>query len=200
MSLGYRRTMGRAPRVEVPGGIYHVTARGNNRGDLVWDDYDRDACTLMLGRAAEKYEWVVLAYCLMTNHYHLLVRVPRGGLSAGIRLLNGGYSRRTNVRYGRVGHLFQNRFGAVHVTRDEHLKEASRYIVLNPVRAGLCAAPAHWRWSSYRAAVGLEFPLPFLACDELLGLFGRSPAAARSAYGAFVLDGLVPVSDTVLEL
>jgi REP-associated tyrosine transposase len=156
-------SVARPRRVIEPGGIYHVTTRGNNREQVVWDDRDRAILLGAITQAARRYGWVVLAYCLMTNHFHLIVQVPSGGLSEGMRLLNGGFARRMNARHGRVGHLFQNRFHATHIRRDAHLLEACRYVVLNPVRAGICERPEQWRWSSYRACAGLELAPPFLA-------------------------------------
>ena len=187
--------MARAPRIIEPGGIYHVTTRGNNRERVVWDDLDRVILLTAIDRSARRYGWVVLAYCLMTNHFHLVVRLPLDGLSDGMRLLNGTFARRMNARHSRVGHLFHNRFGATPVADDTHLLEVSRYVVLNPVRARLCARAEQWRWSSYRACAGLELAPSFLATDELLGLFGRRPSLARRAYRQFVREGHVRVSD-----
>ncbi len=186
--------MARPRRVVEPGGIYHVTTRGNNREQVVSDDRDRALLLAAINQATRRYGWIVLAYCLMTNHFHLVVQVPLCGLSEGMRLLNGGFARRMNARHGRVGHLFQNRFFANQIKRDAHLLEACRYVVLNPVRAGLCERPEEWPWSSYRACAGLELAPPFLAVDALLGLFGTRPRQARREYRVFVRNGLVPVS------
>jgi REP element-mobilizing transposase RayT len=177
-----------------PGAIYHVTTRGNNREQVVWDDRDRTILLRSIDQAARRHGWIVLAYCLMTNHFHLIVQVPLGGLSEGMRLLNGGFARRMNARHGRVGHLFQNRFHSTKIESDAHLLEACRYVVLNPVRAGLCENPDQWRWSSYRACAGLELAHTFLAVDALLGLFGTRPWRARRQYRTFVQDALVRVS------
>ena len=113
--------------------------------------------------------------------------------------LNTGYSVRTNKRYGRTGHLVRNRFYSGLVEDDVHLLEAIRYIVLNPVRAGLCQSPAAWPWSSYRACAGTELAHPFLSVDRVLGLFGTRPESARDEFCAFVREGHVPESDTGLE-
>ena len=189
--------MGREPRGDTTGGVFHVTSRGNNQEPLFFDDFDWASLIHRLSRAAGKYRLRVFAYCLMGNHYHLVVAAPFGGLSEAIQWLNGGYSRRTNRRYGRSGHLFHNRFAARSVESDGHLLEACRYTVLNPVRASLCSSPEEWIWSSYRACAGLELAPPFLAEAELLALFGSRPAEARAAYRAFVAAGHVRVSDTV---
>jgi hypothetical protein len=109
--------------------------------------------------------------------------------------LNGRYSRRTNSRYGRTGHLFQNRFSATAISHDAHLLEACRYVVLNPIRARICSRAEDWPWSSYAACAGLQLAPRFLAVDELLSLFGGQPKEARRSYAAFVAEGQVPVSD-----
>ena len=187
-------------RIEVPSGVYHLTARGNNREPIYLDDTDCRTFMSMLARVAEKYRWIVLAYCLMRNHYHLIVQIPFGGLSRGIDELNGGYARRTNRRHGRTGHLFGRRFHSTLIEGDTHLLEACRYVVLNPVRAGLCAEPEAWPWSSYRTCAGLDFPSPFLALDELLRLFGESPRQASASYCQFVSAALAPVAATATEV
>lgn len=193
----YRGGMGRKPREIEPGGIYHVFSRGTNRERIFWDDADYRFFLRMLDVVVGRYALVLYAYCLMPNHFHLLLKVPHANLSAAMQYLNGGYSRRTCVRYGRQRHVFQNRFGAVHVETDAHLLDAIRYIPRNPSAAGLCSDPADWRWSSYRATAGLAFPPPFLAAREALALLSPRPTFARLAYVAFVRDTAVTVSDTV---
>jgi putative transposase len=178
-----------------PEGIYHLTSRGNDRRTIFRDDFDRRAFVGRLSRSALKHRWIVLAYCLMTNHYHLVVSAPYGGMSGGMQELNGGFSRRTNNRHGRSGHLFQNRFSVTAISRDAHLLEACRYVVLNPIRAQICTRPEDWPWSSYGACAGLELAPRFLAVDELLALFGRHPREARRNYAGFVAEGHVQASD-----
>jgi REP-associated tyrosine transposase len=187
-------------RDEVPDGIYHVSTRGDNQDPIYRDDADRTSFIWLLGRVARKYRWVGLAFCLMGNHYHLLLRTPFGGLSRGMDVLNGGYARRTNVRYGRTGHVFGRRFHSSLIEDDGHLLEASRYIVLNPIRASLCSRPEDWPWSSYRACAGLELAPSFLSADELLHLFANEPEAARLAYRRFVGEGRVRVAATVTRV
>jgi len=126
----------------------------------------------------------------MSNHYHLVIQIEESGLSDGMQVLNGDFARFVNARHGHEGHLFRNRFWSDLIEEESHLLEACRYIVLNPVRAALCSRPGGWRWSSYRACAGLDFAPSFLAAADLLRLFGRSPAAARRAYRAFVHDGV----------
>jgi putative transposase len=182
--------MGRPLRIIEPGGLYHVTSRGSNRGTIAWDDRDMRLLLTLLEQSALRFRWQVLAYCLMTNHYHVLVRPGECGLSDGMQRLNGGYSRAIGRRYGRDRHLFANRFGARHIETQSYLLEVVRYIPLNPVLAGLCDVPERWRWSSYAATIGLGFPPSFLSVDEIRGLFGTRPGPACAAYRSFVMDGL----------
>lgn len=177
--------MSRPLRLDFPGAFHHVTARGNARDTVYRDNTDRTLFLGALERAVERFGWCVLAHCLMGNHYHLLVETPQANLSRGMRHVNGVYAQRFNRRHARVGHVFQARFHATLVDCDAHLLAAAAYVVLNPVRARLCQEPADWRWSSYRATVGLE-PPGFLATDRLLGLLAESRPEARRRYRAFV--------------
>ena len=188
--------MPRRPREVVPGGIYHVGSRGNNRQPLSWEDQDRFDFLRLLDETARRWEWRVLTYCLMPNHFHLIVQVPKCGLSEGMQYLNSSYARRTNARYGRTDHLFRNRFWSKFIKSDSQLLGTIRYVVLNPVRAGLCSAPELWRWSSHRACAGLEEAPKFLAVDYVHAFFGKRRAEACLAYRRFVSDGQDPVSDT----
>ena len=191
--------MGHPVRIEEPGRTYHVTARGNGGQVVYVHDADRVDFLRLLERTSERYAWRCLAYCLMTNHYHLAVEIPRGGLSRGMQALNGGYARLANRRHGRRDHLFKNRFFAAPVVSEGHLLDVLRYIVLNPVRAGLCRLPEEWPWSSYRACAGIELSARVLSADDVLRLFGGSPQEARARYRAFV-DAAQPVSDTVTDV
>jgi putative transposase len=181
----------REPRIEVPGGIYHVGAKGN-RGCIIYeDDVERRVFLSLLAECARRFNWVCHAFVLMTNHFHLLVQLDVGGLSAGMQLLNGSFAKFSNRRHGWVGqHLFRNRFWSEQIVTDAHLKETARYIVLNPVRANICETPDEWRWSSYRACAGLEFAPKFLAATQHLRLFGATPEKARDTYRRFVADGI----------
>ncbi len=192
--------VGRAIRIEVPGGTYHVTSRGNNKEPIVRDDIDRRIFLEMLSQTTIRHSWTLLSYCLMTNHYHLIVRLDRRGLSSGMQRLNTAFARTMNVRHGRIGHLFQNRFYARLIETEPHLLVAVRYVAQNPVDAGICGAASDWRWSSHRALEGSELPLRGLAVGEVLGLFDRLPGQARVAYRDFVSTGPVSVSDTVTEV
>jgi REP element-mobilizing transposase RayT len=183
-------SMGRKPRNAYADGLYHVHARGNNKLPLYLDALDRNVFLQLVERSQEKYEWVVLEWCLMTNHFHLVLRVPRNGLSQGMSELNGSFARWSNKRHGRGDHLFGRRYTSNELTTDQYLLEACRYVVLNPVRAGVCSHPARWEWSSYRASARLARPRPFHARDELLAMFadvfGTSPNMGHVLYRQFV--------------
>jgi REP element-mobilizing transposase RayT len=142
----------------------------------------------ILDQTTRRFRWQCLAYCLMTNHYHLVVRTPEPNISQAMHHLNGAYARWFNRRHGYQGHLLQRRFHAAAIESDWHLLEACRYVVLNPVRAGLVRAPIQWPWSSYRATIGAPGDASGLALDELLGFFGRRRGSAREAFRAFVDD------------
>ena len=180
--------MARPLRIEFPGALYHVTARGNARQDIYLDARDSRRFLGLLGEVCTRHEWRCFAYCLMTNHYHLVVETAQPNLSAGMRQLNGRYSQAFNYRHQREGHLFQGRYKAILVEREAYLLEVCRYVVLNPVRAGLARAPRAWRWSSYRATLSGAGPA-WLAAPELLGLFAPDPQAAVRAYAAFIAEG-----------
>jgi putative transposase len=182
--------MARPLRLEFPGAIYHVTSRGNARAPIYPHHGDRREFLDLLGVVVDRFHWLCHGYCLMDNHYHLLLETPDGNLSAGMRHLNGVFTQRVNRRHGRVGHLFQGRFKAILVDRDAYLLELCRYVVLNPVRAGLVASPDDYLWSSYRATVG-DHPLPpWLTTDWVLSQFGARRGVAQERYRQFVRAGL----------
>jgi len=182
--------MARPLRLEFPGAIYHVTSRGNARLPVYQHDGDRREFLALLGAVVDRFHWLCHGYCLMDNHYHLVVETPEGNLSAGMRQLNGVFTQRVNRRHGRVGHLFQGRFKAILVDRDAYLLELCRYVVLNPVRAGMVASPGDHLWSSYRATVGEEPPPSWLTTDWVLSQFGARRGPARERYRRFIRDGL----------
>ena len=182
--------MSRPIRIEFPDALYHVTARGDRREAIFDDDLDRRLFLSTLAQVVNRFNWVCHAWCLMDNHYHLLIQTPDGNLSKGMRQLNGVYTQASNRRHRRVGHLFQGRFKAILVDGDAYLLELSRYVVLNPVRAGMVKAPADWPWSSYRASVGLEPPQPWLAVDGLLANFAEQRGLAQTRYAKFVAEGI----------
>jgi putative transposase len=179
--------MPRAPRVQIAGATYHVTARGNRRECIFLDDRDRAWFLAILAAVVRRTHWRCLAYCLMPNHVHLVLETPEPNLSDGMQRLSGRYARVFNDRHGFWGHLFGSRFGSELVTSERHALEVSRYVVLNPVRGGLAIAPNVGRWSSYAATAGLRRPERFLAVERVLRDFGDG-AAARTRYAAFVAD------------
>lgn len=146
--------MARPLRLEYPGALYHVTSRGNARARIYADDADRRNFLELLGAVCDRHRWRVHAYCLMGNHYHLVIETPEPTLSKGMRHLNGVYTQAFNRRHRKVGHLFQGRYTAILVDKDKYLLELARYVVLNPVRAGMVKSAGQWPWSSYRALIG----------------------------------------------
>lgn len=182
--------MARPLRIEFPGALYHVTTRGNARRAIFKSDSDRWRFLATLDDTTERHHWLIHAYCLMPNHYHLLVETPEGNLSSGMRRLNGVYTQKFNHRNEQVGHLFQGRFKAILVDRDAYFLELCRYIVLNPVRAGLVDAPEDFAWSSYRAMLGLAPSPDCLGKEAVLAYFGRDRRHAREAYQRFVRQGM----------
>ena len=182
--------MSRPLRIEFANALYHVTARGDRREDIFDDDADRLSFLATLEQVIVQFNWVCHAWCLMDNHYHLLIQTPDGNLSKGMRQINGVYTQASNRRHKRVGHLFQGRFKAILVDSDAYLLELSRYIVLNPVRAGLVKKPQQWPWSSYHACVGAEEAPDWLAVDGLLAQFAKRRSLAQERYTQFVLQGI----------
>lgn len=182
--------MSRPLRIEYPGAVYHLTSRGNAGQDIFLDDADCEMFIAVLASVVERLAWRVHAYCLMGNHYHLLAETPQPNLSRGMMRLNGVYTQRFNRRHDRTGHIFQGRFKAILVERDSYLLELARYIVLNPVRAGMTGMAGAWRWSSYRATVGEQVAPPWLRVGWILDQFGGSGVLARRRYQEFVTAGL----------
>ncbi len=182
--------MARPLRIEFPGAVYHVTARGNGRMAIVADDGDRQGFVDLLASIVERFGWRCYAYCLMDNHYHLLIETPEANLSRGMRQLNGVYTQRFNRRHDHVGHLFQGRFKSILVEQQAYLLEVCRYVVLNPVRAAMVPSADRYRWSSYRATAGRCKSPPWLQTDWLLGQFGQSRPEARARYCQFVREGV----------
>jgi len=180
-------------RVIDPAGLYHVFSRGNYKAAIFLDERHGTKFLSLLRRVTERRHWTILDWCLMPNHYHLFLRLEDGGLSEGMRELNGCFSRWSNGMTGRTrtGHLVKNRFGAVDVMREGHLWEVLSYIPLNPVRAGLVRRPEDWPWSGYRATIGLEHPQAFHRPNELLRFLNDGTGDPRSRYIALVEDARV---------
>jgi REP-associated tyrosine transposase len=148
----YSGSIARPHRIQVPGGTYHVTSRGNRLQSIFHDDFDRRIFLALRDRVIGRCEWQLHAYCLMTNHFHLLIKTPNPNLSAGMQRLKSDYATYFNGRYSFEGHLFQQRFGSRLIETEEHFADTLRYIAFNPVKAGLCAHPADWPWSSFYGA------------------------------------------------
>ncbi|MHA1153565.1 MAG: transposase [Alphaproteobacteria bacterium] len=190
--------MSRQLRLQFPGAVTHVTSRGNAQQDIFADDADRARFLDLLGREIEQQRWRCHAYCLMDNHYHLIIETPDANLSRGMGRLNMAYAQGFNRRHGRNGHLFQGRFHAIIVEKDSHLLELCRYVVLNPVRAGMAAVPEVWPWSNYRAtasgrATGLG-DTDWRIDGWTLQRFGGDDADGRRAYRRFVREGIEAAS------
>jgi putative transposase len=181
--------MARPLRLEFTGAVYHLTSRGNVRQKIFFNDADRELFLQTVAHVVSRYRWICHAYCLMANHYHLLVETPRGNLSIGMRQLNGMYTQSFNRRHKRVGHLFQGRYKSILVEKNPYLLELCRYIVLNPVRVKSRTKLGGWKWSSYRATAGLVSVPEFLSTDWLLGQFGKRRRVAQKRYREFVRDG-----------
>jgi putative transposase len=193
-------------RPQIANGYYHLTARGARQQRLFFDELDYGRLLAFLAKTVKRFEWRCFAYALLPNHYHLFVQTPKPNLSAGMEVLNHHYAVRFNVRYGFAGHAFDRRFNSVVVVREQHFLELGRYIVLNPVRAGLCGLPGEWVWSSYLANVGAIEAPRFLDVGFLRSLFSEVDELGATAFAAFVaaapdrvdldLSGHVPVAAT----
>jgi putative transposase len=179
--------MPRAPRVQIAGGIYKVGSRGNGRRTLFHDPVAYELFLELLDASVVRFGWLCHTYCLMPNHIHLLIETTEANISTGTQWLKGRYAQWFNKRNGQSGHVFEGRFYGELVESDEHFLELVRYILNNPVRAGLCADPGEWRWSSYRPLVGASRVPSFLTTDRVLRQFGRELDVARDEFRKFVL-------------
>ena len=181
--------MTRPLRIEFKGAVYHITSRGNAQQAIFLTEKDFADFLRVLCSVVKRYHFILHTFCLMNNHYHLLIETPYGNLSRGMRQLNGLYTQRFNQRHQRVGHLFQGRYRAILVDKDNYLLELSRYVVLNPVRAKIVKDPKDWRWSAYQATTGYK-GIPCLTTDWILAQFGKEQKKASRGYQAFVLSGI----------
>jgi putative transposase len=183
--------MARPLRLEYPGALYHLTARGDRQEPVFKDDGDYLAFIDLLAKEVMQQGWVLYAFCLMGNHYHLLLETPEPNLVKGMRRLNGVYTQAFNRRHHRVGHVFQGRYKSILVDKESRLLELCRYVVLNPVRAGMVASVQNWRWSSYLPTCGKAGCPEWLAAERVLELFGSSGGTrARQVYTRFVAAGV----------
>ncbi len=179
--------MARPLRIIFPGAFYHITARGNEQKAIFKSKRDREKFLEYLSSATERYSAVIHAFCLMDNHYHLLLETPLADLPQIMRHINGAYTTYFNIKRARNGHLFQGRYKAILVQKDAYAKELTRYIHLNPVRAQMAKTPADYHWSSYKAYIGATEAPDWLHCDFILAYFGQKRARAQKGYRDFVM-------------
>jgi putative transposase len=182
--------MARPLRLEFPGALYHVTARGDNRKSIFLDHDDRQQWIDVLALVCSRFNFTVHAWCQMGNHYHLMIETVEPNLSQGMRQLNGIYSQQFNRNHRYVGHVLQGRYKAILVQKESYLLELARYVVLNPVRAGRVTHPKQWRWGSYLCTMGERAAPPWLDTAWLLSHFGEPPELARARFAQFVLAGI----------
>lgn len=182
--------MARPLRLELAGGLYHITSRGDRREPIYDNDGDREQWLENLGNVCERYNWRCHAYCLMGNHYHIVIETAEANLSKGMRQLNGVYTQYYNRKHGRVGHVFQGRYKGILVEQDEYLLELARYVVLNPVRAKMVRNVIDWKWSSYHQMID-EVPVQsWFEIDWILGQFSKQRKTAIVRYINFVREGV----------
>lgn len=186
--------MARPLRIDYPGALQHVTNRGNNGERIFGGDDDKERFLALVIEEAERCGWMIHDYALMDNHFHLLIETPRANLSRGMQRLQTRYVQRFNAINGRTGHLFGGRFWSRPVEDGRYAMEVSRYIALNPVRAGMCARPEESRWSSYRAKAGLDKAPRWLSMRSLLD-FDRDPIVAQDDFRRFV-EGAIELPPT----
>ncbi len=182
--------MARPLRIEYPNAVYHVTSRGNARNKIFFGDQDRENFLFVLDAVVKRYNWLCHAYCLMDNHYHLMIETPDANLSRGMRQLNGVYTQKYNWWHSKTGHIFQGRYKSILIDKENYLLELCRYVVLNPVRATMVEKPEEWKWSSYGATAGLKTVPNYLTGDWILGLFSNNKAEAQKRYRKFVREGI----------
>lgn len=182
--------MSRPLRIELAGGLYHATSRGDRREDIFLDDADRLAWLEIFAKTCKRFNWVCHAWCLMDNHYHIVVETIEGNLAQGMRHLNGVYTQTFNRTHKRVGHVYQGRYKAIIVEKDSYLLELARYVVLNPVRARMVKDTVDWQWSSYAAMLGTQPAPEWLQTDWILGQFSLERHRAINLYIDFVRAGI----------
>lgn len=182
--------MARPLRIEYPGAVYHITSRGNAKNNIFLSDLDRHIFFEILSETLKRFQWLCHAFCLMDNHYHLLIETINPTLSRGMRHLNGVYTQSFNRRHNRVGHVFQGRYKAILVQKDTHLTELCRYVVLNPVRSKNVNNPEDWSWSSYIDTVSDKNRYDFLTRGWILSQFSSHKKEAQHLYQQFIKAGV----------
>ncbi len=180
--------MARPLRILYPGAFYHITSRGNERKDIYNSDKDKEKFISYLQSAYKRYGALIHVFCLMNNHYHILLETPKGNISQIMQHINGAYTTYFNIKHKRSGHLFQGRYKAILVNIDEYAKELSRYIHLNPVRAKMVGKPEEYLWSSYRYYIEYKKPPEWLVTDFVLSYFDDKHLSAQKRYRLFVED------------
>jgi REP element-mobilizing transposase RayT len=181
--------MTRPLRIQYPGAVYHITCRGNERRPIYSCDVDRHLFLKILSDVIDTHNVICHAYCLMGNHYHLLIETPDGNLSQFMRDLNGNYTQAFNQTYDRTGHLFEGRFKSFVSEKESYLLEVARYVVLNPVRANMVEHPKDYYWSSYLDTAGMRKAPAWLHTDWIRKLFGKDKQTSAMDYAEFVARG-----------
>jgi putative transposase len=195
--------MTRPLRLEFPGALYHVTARGDRRKTIYFDDNDRERWLEILGLVCARFNFIVHAFCQMGNHYHLMLETTEGNLAQGMRQLNAFYSQDFNRQHRLVGHVFQGRYKAILVQKESYLLELARYVVLNPVRAGIVSDPMDWKWGSFAMTTGGTQPPAWLDTESILSQFGQTRQLAIEAFRQYVRAGIgkaSPLKDTRYQM
>lgn len=192
--------MPRPLRLEFPGAIYHINHRGNHQEYIYLDDDDRKTFLKLLQTTIQRMNWICHAYCLMGNHYHLLIEIPEGILSRGMSWLNGVYTQKFNRKYGLTGHLFQGRFKSKPVEDNMQLLMAARYVVRNPVDACVVEKADQWPWSSYKATVGRITAPEFLFIDDVLSCLGNNRRNSQLFFEELVHMDVKEKDDQLINL
>lgn len=191
--------MARPLRIEYPGALYHAISRGNEKKDIFKDNRDRVKFLDLLEECCERFGIIIYCYVLMGNHYHLLLETPQGNLHRVMHWLNATYVSYFNYRHKRSGSLLQGRYKAILVDKDHYLLELTRYIHLNPYRAGMVTDPSFYRWSSYRAYLGIAKRMEWVDYSAILSIFSSTESTAREKYMDYVNKGLDEPTENLME-
>ena len=181
--------MARPLRIEFSGALYCISSRGNEHDEIYLDDIDRAEFLDLLASACQRFNWTCHGYCLMDDHYHMLIETGDANLSKGMKFINGTFTQNFNRRHNREGHVFQGRFKSVLVERERYLLELCRYIVLSPVREKMVRSAKDWPWSSYRGMVNPDKKHDCLTTDWVLSNFGKRQKTTIEKYRKYILEG-----------